>query len=318
VDNKQQAKQAISTVAERLANMERGEAARRLKNKEAAHEQWRREYKELQRRYKRDPQAVIAERTWTCPYCGTVYPPTVHANPVEPDSVFVLQKDECGCEGERAARETAEQEEKAEHSTYAQMQRKAVLKRAGLLGDLEGYTFERFEAPLGSRQYEWKRQVEDYCEKLLAKELGEKCWLVLWGPYGTGKSHLAASVLHRTLDAGLASYFRVWPEWMDMLRNSFGSGNTEGLLNELKMGHVVAVDDIDKQHPTESGFAEERLYVALNDRYNNNRPTILTFNRKPMEMEPWMGGAVVDRVIGSAYAILECGGSSWRSTKVWS
>jgi len=315
VDNKQQAQRALRSVADRLSDMERGESARRLRNKKAANEQWRKEYEALQRQYGRDPQAVIAERTWTCPYCGTAYPPTVHENPVVPDSVFVIQKDECGCEGEQAALEAEQRKEQGERSTYAQIQWRAQLKRAGLDGDLENYTFERFQAQPGSKQYTWKKTVMEYCDKLLARELGEQCWLVLWGPFGTGKSHLAASVLHRTLQAGWPSYFRVWPEWMDLLRNSFGTGDTEGLLNELKRGQVVAIDDIDKQHPTESGFAEERLFVALNDRYNANRPTILTFNREPMEMEPWMGGAVVDRVIGSAYAI---DGSSWRSTKVWS
>ena len=157
MDNKQQAKGTIRSVADRLKDLERGEAARRRRNKQAAQKQWTQEAKRLSHQLRVDPRAVIEQHTWVCPYCSRVIEPLLldAAKPrrpiregiepsfprwrnahlfvpnwlgveewlaLDPEQAGIIRKDKCGCEGERVALEAEASKETAARSTYAQMQ----------------------------------------------------------------------------------------------------------------------------------------------------------------------------------------------------
>jgi len=89
--------------------------------------------------------------------------------------------------------------------------------------------------------------------------------------------------------------------------------STSALLRELQQGKLLVLDDIDKQHPTKGGWVEEKLYTALGERFNRRLPTILTFNRSPEEMAPWLGKAIVDRLFDVLFQVVEFNGRSHRS-----
>jgi len=304
-------------VADRLADVQRGEAVRRLKSKDEAREKYRRAWAQLQQQYRADASVILAERSWTCAYCGTVLPPAVYPDPLNKGQVYVIQRDHCGCPAEvEALRMEREQAERARRD-FSSAEWVIALSRTGLTDWMARATFDTFEVQ-NAQQAEPLRVARSYCEALLADALGRHPWLILYGAWGTGKTHLSAAILHEALAHGRVCRFRVWPQWLEQLQATFdGVGSSSQVVDELKSGQVVAIDDIDKQHPTKSGWAEEKLYTALNHRYNAGKPTILTFNRPPLEMVPWLGEAVVDRLLERAYACVEFSGASHRSGRQW-
>ena len=54
-------------------------------------------------------------------------------------------------------------------------------------------------------------------------------WLVLTGPYGCGKTHLAAAIANFRADQGHMLMFEVVPDLMDHLRATFGPRSTTTL-----------------------------------------------------------------------------------------
>ena len=304
--------QTIRSVADRLMDVERGEAARRQRSKEQASEKYRQAADAEQRRYRKDPQAFLAERTWTCPHCGRAVEPMVLDNPLVKGQVYVIRREKCGCETEQAQQKAQEKREAAERHSPENLDWRLKLSKAGLVGRLADATFGTYETHTPAQMRQKKRALA-YCTALTRGDLGPKKWLVMYGSYGTGKSHLAAAILQNALDRGMTARFRVWPQWLEAIQGSFKGGDTGALVRELQSGDIVAIDDIDKENPSKSGWAEKKLFNALNFRYNLSLPTILTFNHAPGEMVPWLGSAVVDRILGSRYDSIEFKGESHRS-----
>lgn len=314
----EQTEHVIRGVAERLSDVDRGAEARRMRGKERDQHKYREAYRETQRRYRHDREALLAEMAWDCPFCGRRIEPKVYPSPLVQGEVYVVPGMHCGCQGERDAAQAEADRAEEERRAFDKARWALALSRAGLHERATRMTFRTF-APDGAKEAAWLKCAQGYTRALLAGDLGRKPWLVLYGDIGLGKTHLACAVIHEVLSHGRQRcYFRVWPEWLERLQGTFGGkGDSSRVVDELKSGDVVALDDIDKQHPTQSGWAEEKLFSALNHRYNRLRPTILTFNRAPAQMTPWLGRALVDRVIESAFAVVEFRGVSRRSGLQW-
>lgn len=169
----------------------------------------------------------------------------------------------------------------------------------------------------------------------------EKPFLLLCGQVGNGKSHLAASAIHYFLDKEWKRcYFRVWPDYLariqatfnraedqpgSLLRGETQAETEEEIVAELQGGEIIVIDDLDKRKP--SDWVRGVLFSVLNHRYNKALPTILTLNYGPGDVDPkargrlileeYMGRAVLDRVIGGAYDVIEFDGPSYRSGIQW-
>lgn len=310
-----QAKAVIRSVAERMADVGHGSARRRTQSKEEQSRKYAQAHAQLQHRYQVDRAALLAEHTWSCSFCGSIHPPAVYDHPLQEGHVLVIRKERCGCVAEREAEALAAQEAEKQRRSFNCAEWVINLSRTGLTDWLATATFEAFN-PRNAQQAEYKRQVAEYCDNLLRGDLGRRSWLILHGNYGTGKTHLAAAVLHEAMAQGLNCRFRVWPQWIERLQATFdGQGSSSAVVDELKSGQVVVLDDLDNQHPTE--WTQEKLYTALNHRYNAGKPTVLTFNHSPTGMVDYLGPAVTDRMLERAYACIEFKGASYRSGKTW-
>ena len=287
---------------------------------------------QFQARWRTDRDTLINEYTALCPFCERLLLPRaidrVAGQWIESDAydqhddIMLIRRTSCGCEEEAdAIAVQQEQEQKAQKD-----QRRAAwawaLQRAGLEGWLASASFASYKTS-GAQTSEWLRTCKQYTSDLLHDQLKEKPWLVLHGQYGMGKTHLAASVIREALGSGWnGCYFRPWLSYLRRLMDSFdgdSEARTADIARELAAGRLVAIDDIDndRTNVSKSGFAETELFRALDDRYRAGLPTILTFNRHPLEMVPWLGAAGVDRVMHYSYAVVEFSGTSYRSGQQW-
>ena len=102
-------------------------------------------------------------------------------------------------------------------------------------------------------------------------------WLVLTGPYGSGKTHLAAAIANTLADKGNPPLFIMVPDLLDHLRATFNpSSNTsyDRRFDEIRTASLLVLDDLGAQ--STSPWAKEKLHQLFNHRYNAELATVIT------------------------------------------
>ena len=106
--------------------------------------------------------------------------------------------------------------------------------------------------------------------------------LYIYGKPGTGKTFLAAIIAQELIHKGKTVIFGDVPSVLDDLKNTFdggGENKLSQLMSMLAETDMLVLDDLGTEVPTE--WAVERLYKIINDRYNSDKPLIVTSNYKP-------------------------------------
>jgi DNA replication protein DnaC len=121
-----------------------------------------------------------------------------------------------------------------------------------------------------------------------AREFAERPegWLVLTGPYGCGKTHLAAAIAHYRDDLGKPQRFVVVPDLMSYLRATFSPNSTVTLdqrFEEVRTAPLLILDDLGTQ--AMSPWVREKLYQLFNYRYMAELPTVITTPEFKDEMD---------------------------------
>ncbi len=130
-------------------------------------------------------------------------------------------------------------------------------------------------------------------------------WLVLFGGYGCGKTHLAAAIANRVLERGLPVLFVVVPDLLDHLRAAFGPNSPvryDERFDEVRTAPLLILDDLGTQSSTP--WAQEKLFQILNYRYNARLPTVVTSNQSPEEIDLRLRSRLFDPDLATIITIL--------------
>src|SRR5580658_5507574 len=109
--------------------------------------------------------------------------------------------------------------------------------------------------------------------------VGSEHGLLLMGPCGVGKTHLAVAALKEIILRGHSGLFYDYRELLKEIQDSYNPENqaTEmGVLEPVLRAEILVLDDIGSSKP--SLWALETVGHVLNTRYNEQRVTILTTN----------------------------------------
>ncbi len=150
---------------------------------------------------------------------------------------------------------------------------------------------------------EVKRNLEDAfhaAQKFAEKPQG---WIVFFGDYSTGKTHLGAAIGNYRQGLGESPIFVVVPELLDHLRATFSPASNisyDDLFNQVKTASLLILDDLGTQSATP--WAREKLYQIFNYRYNAELPTVIT-TAKLDDIDPRIKSRMLDSRLCVFYPI---------------
>jgi DNA replication protein DnaC len=144
-----------------------------------------------------------------------------------------------------------------------------ALSNLHMMSDLTFETFDK-NVPGVEAAYQAARQFADAPDG----------WLLLKGPIGSGKTHLAIAIaleIIRRWDTPVL--FMVVPDLLDHLRSTFDPANGVGYderFEQVRTSPILILDDLGTENATP--WAREKLYQIFNYRYNEHLPIIVTTN----------------------------------------
>ena len=134
--------------------------------------------------------------------------------------------------------------------------------------------------------------------------------VILYGPVGVGKTHVAQALAHLAIRAGAEARFIKTSRALAELAGGHADGTWTRRLHQLARPAVLVLDDFAMREltPTQA----DDLYELINERAG--RSLILTSNRTPVDWYPLFPNPVVaesllDRLINNSHQLLMAGAS---------
>lgn len=113
--------------------------------------------------------------------------------------------------------------------------------------------------------------------------------LLLGGPPGVGKTHLAVALVQSVVADGRSAVFVPLVNLLDEMKDAVINNRIRNMLDYLREVDCLALDDFGMQKDTD--WVGERLYELVNDRYNARKQLVITTNARSRDDLASMVGA---------------------------
>jgi DNA replication protein DnaC len=257
------------------------------------------------------PTAEEAARS--CPICETDLVPVRYANGFLPGKCACEQKRYEAAQAERARAEQRERERALLHASCE----RCYTWLGEDLTPLKSKTFENYRRELFPSAYDKLRDFASQRDEHGKVIIPQKNF-VIFGGFGTGKTHLMSAVINSFCEQLVPCRFMTGQGFFDAISHCFSNRHDHThYLTEAANAPVLAIDDIDKVYiaerlrDSEDNFQVKTFFAVMNKRYLKQLPTLITTNS--MDITKYVGGAAFSR-LKEAGELLQMDGNDFRET----
>lgn len=167
-------------------------------------------------------------------------------------------------------------------------------------------TFENYK--ITNKNKTAYENVKKYVNKLIEGKTNKG--LFITGAYGVGKTYLASCIANEIIKNEKSVIFGTLIQLLDFIRDSYSDSEVsdKDYLSLYSSVDLLIIDDLGKEKPTE--WVLEKLFLIVNNRYNNYLPIIITTNYNRNQLRERLcvnkNYSIVDSIISRLYEM--CGG----------
>lgn len=167
-------------------------------------------------------------------------------------------------------------------------------------------TFENYK--ITNKNKKAYENAKKYVNKLINGETDKG--LFITGTYGVGKTYLASCIANETIKNKNTVVFGTLIQLLDYIKDTYKDSDISDkeYLNLYSSVDLLIIDDLGKEKPTE--WVLEKLFLIVNNRYNNYLPIVITTNYNRNQLRERLcvdkNYSMVDSIISRLYEM--CGG----------
>ena len=164
----------------------------------------------------------------------------------------------------------------------------------------------KFFAPSRFRDAKWEDipvEIRNLLENIISKKRKVK-GLFISGQSGRGKTHICYALMNHLIEIGetVEAVVLNVPQLLEIIREDYNrpAGEKEFNTSDLR-GKLVILDDLGSQKTTE--WAEEKLYLLINEYYEEEVPMIITSNYSIEKLPNHLSDRIVSRIAGGCEVV---------------
>ena len=167
-------------------------------------------------------------------------------------------------------------------------------------------TFENYK--ITNKNKKAYENAKNYANKLINGETDKG--LFITGTYGVGKTYLASCIANEVIKNENTVVFGTLIQLLDYIKDTYKDSDISDkeYLNLYSSVDLLIIDDLGKEKPTE--WVLEKLFLIVNNRYNNYLPIVITTNYNRNQLRERLcinkNYSIVDSIISRLYEM--CGG----------
>ena len=165
--------------------------------------------------------------------------------------------------------------------------------RRSIGGEVAIQTFDNF------RPVEGATRALNYARRLASLESNFK-WLLIYGPTGNGKSHLANAIAREVRETGVDVRVVLAADFFSLLKEGISSNRTEEIMRRFKDLDFLIIDDYGVEYG--SDWERAKFDELMTARYAHHRHTVLTTNADVGDMPARILSRFNDRNLSRAVA----------------